>query len=255
MDFLQPVQIGLAQYLIEYHASLAADTPSLEEYREREVKKAIVWAPGRLVDQVESMMVEWRKNDNTGKPGLSSMLPVIFVGFAKDFTPVLPEFSVAVGSAMDVSFPDDPLQRAYKARSSANEYRAQIVIAAAEVRTAHSLAMQFNLFANGPRGRRFTHVHEFAGLQHEFPAVLEQIDFGAVNTAVDQKNLTLLVGDLTIRATVPIFDAPRAGQPNDGKAAPAGYPVITQVDTASNAGATSTTSLDENGDIVTVRDE
>lgn len=253
MDLLTPVEVGLGQYLVRFFNALVPDTPSMEEYCARDVKKAIVWAPGRIIDQVELMMSEWRKNDNTGKPGLSSMLPVVFVAVAKDFTPVLPEFSIAVGTAVDISFPDDPLQRAYKARSSANEYRAQIVIAAAEKRTAHSIAMQFNLWCNGEGGRRFMHTHEFAGLSHEFPAVLEQIDFGAVNTGVDQKNLTILVGDITIRATVPLFQAPRKGEPNDGKAAPAGYGVITEVDTLSREGATSTTTIDDEGNIETVQ--
>jgi hypothetical protein len=238
MDLRTPLEIALGEYMGRFYASLVADTPAMTEYIARGLKNAIVWVPGRMIDQVELMVVEWRKNDNTGKPGLSSTLPVTFVAMAKDFTPVLPEYSIAIGTPIDVSFPDDPLQRAYKARSSANEYRAQVVFAAPEVHTAHSLAMQFNLWANGyDGGRHFKARYPFAGIDHEFPAVLEAVDMGAVNTPTGQdKNLTILVADLTIRATVPLFQGP--------------FDVIREVNTDATTGAQSKTSLDADGHIV-----
>lgn len=212
MSMRNPVEVGLGTYMGQFYAQLVPDTPAMEEYVERGLAKAIAWVPGRMVDDVQAMLEEWRKNDNDktsaspgGSPGLSSKLPVMLVGMAKDFTPAMPDFGVAIGGGIDVLMPDDPDMRTFKLRLSVNEYRAQVVIMAPEAATAHSLAMQFHVWANGPSGRRFKHWHEFGGVRHDFPALLEQIDLGAVDAKSDQKNLTILIIDLNIRASVPLF--------------------------------------------------
>ncbi|NCC41888.1 MAG: hypothetical protein EOM21_21260 [Gammaproteobacteria bacterium] len=52
----------------------------------------------------------------------------------------------------------------------------------------------------------------------------------------DHKNLTLLTVDLTIRANVPLYQAPKPGEPNDGQGDPtdpedpAGYPFLREID-------------------------
>jgi hypothetical protein len=125
--------------------------------------------------------------------------------------------------------PDDPHQRAYKIRLGYGDYRAQIAIIAPEAATAHSLAYQFNLYTNDVARRRFKFVHEFAGQQHEFSALLENIDVASISQQLEQDNLTGLVADINVRATIPLFIAPGVNQPNDGKEAPAGFPVVSGV--------------------------
>lgn len=229
MSFRTPLEIGLGGYLRGFYDSLVADTPAMREFVARGLAKSIVWVPGRMIDSVEDMLKEWRKNANEDGPGLSPLLPVMMVAMSKDFTPAMPDFALPVGTPLDITIPDDPEQRNYKARLSVNEYRTQIAIIAPEQATGHSLAMQFHLWANGPGGRRFSHVHEFAGMKHTFPAVLENIDMGGINSPTEQKNLTILVVDMNVRASIPLFQAPKASEPNDGKPAPAGYPVVVEV--------------------------
>lgn len=245
MSLRTPLEIGLGTYMSEFYAQLVADTPAMEEYIARGLAKSIVWVPGRMVDDVQAMLDEWRKNDNdkatstpSGTPGLSSFLPVMLVGMAKDFSPALIDFGASVGTAIDVASPDDPYGRTFKLRLSVNEYRAQVVIIAPEAHTAHSIAMQFHLWANGPGGRRFKHWHEHAGQRHDFPAVLEEIDLGAVDGKAEQKNLTILLVDMSIRASIPLFQSPKADEASDGKPAPAGYPVVVQVDGVNRDGTT-----------------
>lgn len=230
MSLRTPLELGFGGYMGRFYAQLVADTPAMAEYVERGLAKSIVWAPGRMIDSVEEMLSEWRKNDNENGPSVSSFLPVILCAMSKDFSPALADFGVAVGTAIDVMSPDDPYGRTYRVRTSTNEYRVQVVIIAPEVATAHSLAMQFHLYANGDGGRRFTHRHMHAGLGHDFPAVLEDIDVGALDARAEQKNLTILTANMNLRATIPIFQAPRANEANDGKPAPAGYPVVLEVD-------------------------
>lgn len=245
-SFRTPLEIGLGDYMGEYHAALVGDTPGVDEFIQRGLARSIVRVPGRMVDRVEDMLKAWRKNENKPGPGQSPMLPAVFVGMSKDFAPVTPDWAVAVGTPAFVEIPGDEHQRAYKVRVSVNEYRAQIVFAAAEPLSGHSLAMQFHLWANGPRGRRFTHVHRFAGMEHAFPASLENIDLGAVSTETEQKDVTLLVADMIVRASIPLFQAPKDGEPNDGKPAPAGYPVVTEVHfTNKSTGAENVVSSDD----------
>lgn len=236
-----------------YYSGLVADTPRMTEYVARGLARSIVWAPGSMIDKVEEYVNEWRKNENVPGPGLSSLLPVIVVCIDNDFTPSLVDFGAAIGTPVDVMFPNDPLNRAYKVRTSANDYRAQIAFIAPEKPTAHSLAMQFNLFAQGPRGRRFMQPIEFAGQSIEFPVVLEDINVGAVAHDA-QKNLRINVADIVLRATVPIFQAPGTGEANDGKAAPSGYPLVTEV-TMTNpyTGASSGASVDADGVVTETR--
>jgi hypothetical protein len=230
VSFRTPLEVAFGGYMGRFYDSLVADTPSMAEYVARGLAQSISWVPGRMIDSVEEMLVEWRKNDNSGRPGASSFLPVMLIAMSKDFTTSMADWGSSVGTPVEVMNPDDPHGRMFKLRQSMNEYRIQVVIIAAEVHTAHSLAMQLHLWANGPHGRRFKHTHMHAGVAHEFPAVLEQIDLGAMDTKMEQKNITILTADINLRAAIPLFSAPKAGEANDGKPAPAGYPVTLGVD-------------------------
>ena len=55
-----------------------------------------------------------------------------------------------------------------------------------------------------------------------------------MSIATGSKNLTVLAMDITLRAEIPLFDAPKDGEPNDGKGVPgtddpAGYPLVQSV--------------------------
>jgi hypothetical protein len=261
MNELTPIEIGLAGYMRGWHESLIGTTAFMEEYAARDLATSIAWVPGRMVDKVEDMLKAWRQNDNTAAPGLSSKLPVTFIGLARDYMPVLPEFSVATPET-PFHFPEDELKRVYHCSTVCNEHKGQAVFIAPERNTAFSMLVQFHTWqTQGPAGRRFSAEYEFAGFKTRWPCVLEAIDPGAVSTELDQTNLCVLVADLTIRATVPTFRAPGANRPNDGKLAPAGYPVVLDIEAqATLAGALGTnpgthisTTLDADDAIVQVR--
>jgi len=229
MSMRKPIQTGFGAYMAQFYGQLVADTPAMAEFIKRGLAKSVVWAPGRMIDSVEEMLAEWRKNDNSGGPSDSSYLPVMLCAMSKDFMPTMADWNVAVGTSVDVMHPDDPHKRAYKLRTSAGEYRVQVAIVAPEVETAHSIALQFSLWANGDGGRRFQCRHMFGGLAHDFSAVLEEIDLGAIDARTDQKNLTILTVNMNLRTVIPIFRAPGQDEANDGKPAPAGYPVALEV--------------------------
>jgi hypothetical protein len=258
MSLLTPIQLGLSAYMIGYHQSLIADTQFVQEFAARPVAKSIVWAAGRMIDSVEDMLKSWRQNENNPGPGMSSMLPVIFLALDRNYMPVLPEYSVAVPETPFV-FPDDELGRVYHCSTVTNEYKVQVVFVAPEMQTAHSLLVQWHTWlTQGPAGRRFYSEYEFAGFKTKWPCVLEAIDPPGVVNAIEQPNITILVSDMTVRATVPRFRAPGAGQQNDGKAAPAGYPVVIDIESlgtlegalGTHTGSRISTRLDDAGEII-----
>ena len=57
-NFTTPIRVAFGRYLQGFHRMLIADTPALAEYAARPFAKAAVWAPGRMVDQVDDMMGE-----------------------------------------------------------------------------------------------------------------------------------------------------------------------------------------------------
>ncbi len=79
------------------------------------------------------------------------------------------------------------------------------------------MAMQFCQWVTDHEWRRFNVPYTFAGLVHEWPVMLETPDVMASAVDFGQKNLTGLTVDLNLRETIPLFFAPKAGEPNDGR--------------------------------------
>jgi hypothetical protein len=208
---------AFGRYMGRYYASLTPTTKAMKSFAERGISKSIVWAPDRMIDQVQDMLEAWRKNDNDGGPGSSAHLPVMIVATGKDYSPVLGDFSRQVPEPEWVTLPGDPLGRIFQLRQMQGERRAQIVICTADDETARSIAAQFTLFISAAVNRRFDAVYRFAGIDHQWPVMLETTDVPAMNIDSGQKNLTILAIDLTLRETIPLFSGPKTGEENDGK--------------------------------------
>jgi hypothetical protein len=134
-----------------------------------------------------------------------------------------------------VTIPGDAKERLFGLRAVAGDVRAQVVIFATDEPSAHSLAAQFLLFLDASENRRFDAVYRFAGVDTAWPVQIETPENPAMAINTDAKNLTVLAIDLSLRVEVPLYDAPKEGEPNDGKGAPgtddpAGYPVVQSID-------------------------
>ena len=100
--------------------------------------------------------------------------------------------------------------------------------------SARSLAAQFILHLDTTEGRRFKAPFVFAGQTLDWPVVIETPDVQAIAVPSEAKNLTMLAIDLTLRASVPLIDAPKPGDANDGQGVPgtddpAGYPLVRMI--------------------------
>lgn len=236
-NFTDPIKAAFGRYLQAFYDQLVADTPALAEYAARGFSKSAVWAPGRMVDQVEDMLAAWRKNDTSGSARATPYLPILIVAMAKDYVPAPSEFGRPLADAVDVMLPDDAKQRVFRMRAVTADVRCQIAVCAPEDSTARSLAMQLNLFAQALGNRRFFASYRLLGHDEMWPVVIELPDLQAINNPSEVKNMTILTVDIQMRATIPLLSHPKAGAPNDGKGAgteddPSGYLVVVQSDGA-----------------------
>lgn len=230
------LKTGLGIYLGEFYRYLKPTTKAMREYVDRGLSTSIVFVASRMVDAAEEMLASWRKNDNAGNGKVAPYLPVIFVATAKDYMPAMGDYSNQIGDDQYIVLPCDPKERIFKMREMAGDRRAQLVIVAADEPTARSIAAQFSLFVSRYAGRKFNAYYRFAGFDLPFPVQLETTDVPAMNIATEEKNITMLAIDITLRESIPLFSAPSKNEPNDGKgimgseADPCGYAGVNQVD-------------------------
>jgi hypothetical protein len=230
----EPVKVGFGEYMTAFYNSIVPTTKPMQEYVLRGVGKAIAWAPSRMIDAAEEMLASWQRNDTDSADTQPAKLPVIIVAVAKDYTPTGRDYTRQAAESQLVIIPDDVKERAFGLRTIAGDIRAQVVIMAADEPTAKSLASQFCLFLDAMLNRSFTARHAFAGMDMDWPVQIESPETLFMNIQTDVKNVTILAGDLTLKAEIPLFDAPKEGEYNDGKGVPgtndpAGYPVVVQV--------------------------
>jgi hypothetical protein len=135
-----------------------------------------------------------------------------------------------------VVLPEDTKDRLFKLRTMQSELRAQLAIAAHDEPTARALASQVMLWTEAFPNRRFAATYRFAGFDLCWPVRVQMNEEPASLVPTDAKNLTLLALNLTLQATVPLYQAPKPGEPNDGQGDPtdpddpAGYPYLIQID-------------------------
>jgi len=231
---LQNVKIALGQFMGRYFASIVPTTKPLEGYVTRPLAKAVAWAPARMVDAAEDMLALWLRADLEGAPTAPPELPAIIVAISKDYVPTGRDYTRQVAERQLVMIPGDAKERMFGLRAVAGDVRAQVVIFATDEPSAHSLAAQFLLFLDASENRRFDAVYRFAGVDTAWPVQIETPENPAMAINTDAKNLTVLAIDLSLRVEVPLYDAPKEGEPNDGKGTPgiddpAGYPLVQSV--------------------------
>lgn len=217
-NFTDPLKVAFGRYLWRYFDEvLVGDTPAVAEFVGRPFKKAMVWAPGRMVDQVDEMLDAYRKNDTSQATQPKTALPIMIAAMSKDFVPAPPEYGRGLGDYVDVRIPGDSLKRLFRMRVALAEVRTQVAIIAADEPSARSMAMQLHLYASAIENRTFYSDYKLAGFDEKWSCQLEMPDLLAINSPTDVKNLTVLAVDITMRAAVPFLKAPRSDQPNDGQ--------------------------------------
>lgn len=241
-NFSDAIKAAFGVHLAGFHANLYPDTAGVMEFSSRKFKEAAAWAPGRMMDKVEEMLEQWRKADTSGAPQPKTRLPVMIAAMAKEFASTGPEFSRrAMGDGTYVMLNGDPKERVFLMKSVMGDYRTQVAIFAADEPTCKSLAQQLHMYMSAVGNRTFFADYTLAGsIKDKWPIQVENPDMMATAQEVEGvKNLTVMLVDVMLRATIPVLVAPKQGQPNDGKGSgpnqynpflpdydPSGFPVV-----------------------------
>lgn len=234
------VKSAFGTYIGEFYASLVPTTKPMHEFVARGLAKACVFAPSRMIDQVEEMISAWQRNDTDQGPTQPPKLPVIIVAVGKDYIPTGRDYGRQISESLDVILPGDEKERFFGLRVMSGDIRAQVAFCAVDEPTAKAMASQFLLFIDAVENRRFFAQYDFAGEQLPFPVQIESPEAPAISVQTGNKNLSVLAADLTLKASIPLFSSPTGEQPNDGKGTPGdaadpnGYPLVTEVDGVAN---------------------
>lgn len=239
----EPVKVGLGDFLQGFYAELVATTPALKEFKQRGFPYCFAFAPSRMVDQANDMLATWQKNDTTGKSTTPAKLPAVIVAVAKDYTPTGRDFSYQVADPIEVTIPNDPLNRYFEIKTVVGDIRVQLAICASDEASAKSIAAQLLLYVDSPSRRGFDAKYTFAKNDVYFPCQIESPDSPASSIETGNHNITMLTIDFNLHCTVPIYSAPLEGDPNDGSTAqdnegnplpydpanPSGYPLVQEI--------------------------
>lgn len=212
----EPVMAGLGEVLREFHSGVVPSSKPTRRFARADFSDAV-----QLVSQSERMVDAL--NELLARPRLSA--PVLLAALDTDW---IPGSANAVSDTANVTFPLDTKGRQFKVRTVDGEIRAQLAFCASNERAARQLA---SLFAEHLQsaGVDFYAAHEFAGLWHGLPAMIEIPENPAISVDTGSRRLAVVAINLSVRVTVPLFMAPQPGEPNDGKGVPgtndpAGYP-------------------------------
>lgn len=230
----EPVKAGLGDFMRGFYRSVVPTTTPMREFVARGFPYCVAWAPSRMIDKAEEMLSAWQRNDTQQSDTRPPKMPVVLVAVAKDYTPISGDFGTQISDATEVMIPGDAKGRYFEMRMIMGEVRAQVAVFAQDEPTAKSIAAQFLLYLSSPSNRGFYASFPFAGVDNRFPVQFESRDSPAMNIDTGANNLTVLAIDLTLRCSVPIFNAPAEGESSDGQGVPgtddpAGYPLVQEV--------------------------
>lgn len=231
----QELKYAFGDVMARYRAELSPTTPQVQEFINRELAKSIAWASGRMVDEAETMLASWQKNDTDSADSSPYRLPVILIAMDNNTIMTGADYTQPVSNPNMVIIPEDPKERMFGLRTSVTDKRLQIAVFARDPHTAMSLAAQMTTFFTKIENRRFWPSYLWAGIGNKFPAQLESTDLAWINIKNGVNNLTILAADVNLKLTVPFYDAPKPGEANDGKGSgtpddPHGYPFIREID-------------------------
>lgn len=215
------VKAGFGRYMGRFFNRLVADTKGLEEFKQRPLNKAIAYAPSRMIDSAEELVLRWQKEQGDDIKSAHNRLPIILIAVDRDFTPTgRSEHSFQVTDSPLTVMKSDPKQRAFKVRTVGATHRTQVLIASHDTASAKSIASQLMLFIDAFENRRLTIDHTFSGITEQWVAQVESADTPVMSIPTGIKNLVMLTIDLRIKTTLPMYEAPKLGEANDGKGDP-----------------------------------
>ena len=211
------IRDALGGWLGGWYGQLSPVTRQMHEYCNRGLSQSMAFVPGRMIDSAEDMLNLWIRNDTDSAPTKAMKLPVALLAVATEATPTGRDWGKGISDGEFVVLGNDIKERVFKLRTALKDVRCQLLFVAHEGDTTEAMATQFALWLDGYSQRNFDAAWQFAGLKTLWPVSLETTDVFPSRIATASKNLSMVTVDFTLKVTQPLFTAPRANEPNDGK--------------------------------------
>lgn len=219
--------IGFGEYMQRWFNGIYADyidTKGVKAFLERPFRESVKWVPSRMIDEAEAMLEAYRKNEN-GPPGKSTLFPIVLMAIDTNFITTGADWGGQQISRRLAQIEEGGSWYGYK--HVMQDRRVQVVIIASEGGTAQSLAAQLSSFVAEPHNRYLSAPYEFGQYKVRMPITQETNRIDWMDVKTDAKNIKIFAADFTLKCTVPFFDAPKAGEPNDGTDHnPPGFPLV-----------------------------
>ena len=193
------------QVLADFRAWIQPETPQTLAWKQRAFKGAVFGCKSRLVDDVEGMISEWRKNASADvDEGASAFLPVLLTAVAGASQP--PDVSQLRGVPyfVDAVVGEGDQRQLIQLRTIPKAVRAQIVYISTNPHDAASISDQFCAYMTDDARRKFPVTYQFG------ENITEQWDMTVMDNSLypdvvnsEAKNLTIITVDVTMVGLVP----------------------------------------------------
>lgn len=213
MNHLKSIQDAWLKLLLDYRAWYFPKTPQGEHWKTRAVHHAIRSCPSRMMDDVEAMLVEYRKNDNQQnlsedkqqQKGTSSYLPIMLTATAMlDSLPMSSQIN-AVPYFNPVIVQDKPVM----IRLEPIAVRCQIAFFATNSHDVRDVVNQFCTYLLDDTKRKIK-VPFLLGYDDDKKAIYEPFGFTVFDNEVypssaSHESLNLSIGtvDVTLSGCIP----------------------------------------------------
>lgn len=188
------------RYMQPFYADfLIGNTKAVEEFKERGYPESFAWSKGRLIDDAEAILNEYRESDLGNR---QTKLPICVMSASRNVVPSGLDYGRSTPHKQLLKIKESETQ--VEARLTILDRPIQIAFFAAKEADARSLAMQFCLYVSELRNRRFYSDYTMPdGSIAQFPCVLEDNRVIPENVPTDQKNLCISTITLTFKESAP----------------------------------------------------
>lgn len=190
----------------DFRRWMMAETEHADAWKARPLNESVAGCKARMIDDVEAMLADWRKNQNADKPGTSAFLPVALLATAAVTMP--PDLSQLVGIPywLDVAIPGqaEGEEHKVKMRTIPLAVRAQVVYFSTNPHDASSFANQFAAYMTDDANRRFDVLYELGGgVVDAWPMTVFENSLMPDSAQVGESNLSVVTVDFTMAGLVP----------------------------------------------------
>lgn len=182
-----------------------ADTREFAHWKSRPIKEAIHACAGRMIDDAEAMLDQYRRNDNVkDTPGSTAILPVMLTAFEPMAS--IPDASSVRGVPywLNIQVPTDPDLTTARMRTIPTAIRAQVAFFTPTPHTAFSMASQFAAFLTDEYDRQLPlKVDLGGGITDTWQLTVLDNTLFPSRVPTEAKNLTIVTVDVTLAGLVP----------------------------------------------------